>query len=256
MSVLAIRGLQKSFAGRQIVDRLSLSIAPGETYALLGPNGVGKTTILRMVAGLLRPDAGSIMVGGHDAWASPLAAKAQIAWLPDEPLLYDRLSPMEYLQFIAGLWRIPPALARPRAERLLDTLGLGPVANQPCESFSRGMKQKTVLAGALIHEPMLMLLDEPFTGLDAAASRLVQGLLRARLAAGAAILLTTHMMDAAERLADRIGILHDGRLAAEGTLAGLRAGAGSSLEDIFLALTSPAAASPAAASPAVGQPIT
>jgi len=237
MSILSITALEKSFAGRQIVDGLSLSIAPGETYALLGPNGVGKTTILRMVAGLLRPDAGAITVGPHDALAAPLAAKALIAWLPDEPLLYDRLSPMEYLQFIAGLWRVPAPVARERAVQLLDTLGLAAHAHQPCESFSRGMKQKTVLAGALIHEPSLLLLDEPFTGLDAAASRLVQGLLRERLAAGAAILLTTHMLDAAERLADRIGILHEGRLAAEGTLASLRAGGVTSLEDIFLTLT-------------------
>jgi ABC-2 type transport system ATP-binding protein len=237
MSVLTIRALEKSFDGRRVVDGLSLAIAPGETYALLGPNGVGKTTILRMVAGLLRPDAGEIRIGPHDALAAPLAAKALTAWLPDEPLLYDRLSPLEHLQFIAGLWRIPPALAQRRAESLLDRLGLTPHAQQPCESFSRGMKQKTVLAGALIHEPMLMLLDEPFTGLDAAAARLVQGLLRERLAAGAAILLTTHMLDAAERLADRIGILHQGRLAAEGTLASLQAGASTSLEDIFLDLT-------------------
>jgi ABC-2 type transport system ATP-binding protein len=235
MTVLSIHALEKSFTGRKVVDGLSLSIAPGETYALLGPNGVGKTTILRMVAGLLRPDAGAITIGTFDALREPLKAKALTAWLPDEPLLYDRLSPMEYLQFIAGLWRIPAPLAR--AEQLLETLGLTPHAHQPCESFSRGMKQKTVLAGALIHEPLLLLLDEPFTGLDAAASRLVQGLLRERLAAGAAILLTTHMLDAAERLADRIGILHRGRLAAEGTLASLQGGGATSLEDIFLNLT-------------------
>jgi ABC-2 type transport system ATP-binding protein len=237
MIVLSIHALEKSFAGRKVVDGLSLSIAPGETYALLGPNGVGKTTILRMVAGLLRPDAGRVTIGPFDALHEPLKAKALTAWLPDEPLLYDRLSPMEYLQFIAGLWRIPAPLARARAEQLLETLGLTPHAHQPCESFSRGMKQKTVLAGALIHEPLLLLLDEPFTGLDAAASRLVQGLLRERLAAGAAILLTTHMLDAAERLADRIGILHRGRLAAEGTLASLQGGGATSLEDIFLTLT-------------------
>jgi ABC-2 type transport system ATP-binding protein len=236
---LRVRGLTKSF-GRPVIGGLDLSIASGEFYALLGPNGVGKTTTLRMIAGVMRPDAGSISVFGRDVLADPLGAKAIMAWLPDEPLLYDRLSPMEYLEFVAGLWRVEPGLARQRAEELMETLGLWAHRNERCEGFSRGMKQKTVLAGALIHEPQFLLLDEPFTGLDAASSRLVKEILQARVRAGAAVILTTHMLDVAERLATRIGIISGGILLAEGDLEALQRQAGmhdGSLEDVFLQLT-------------------
>ncbi len=236
---LRVRGLTKSF-GRKVIDALDLTIMPGEFYALLGPNGAGKTTTLRMIAGLMRPDAGDISVFGHDVVRNPLAAKAVMAWLPDEPLLYDRLSPMEYLEFVAGLWRVEPALARARAEELLETLGLWGHRHERCEGFSRGMKQKTVLAGALIHEPRFLLLDEPFTGLDAASARLVKQMLQSRAAAGAAVILTTHILDVAERLATRIGILSGGQLRAEGDLTALQLHAGvaaGSLEDVFLHLT-------------------
>jgi ABC-2 type transport system ATP-binding protein len=236
---LQVRGLSKSF-GRKVVEGLSLTIQPGEFYALLGPNGAGKTTTLRMIAGLMRPDAGSISVFGRDVLADPLAAKAIMAWIPDEPLLYDKLSPLEYLEFIAGLWRVDPKLALERANELLETLGLWPHRHERCEGFSRGMKQKTVLAGALIHEPKFLLLDEPLTGLDAASSRLVKDLLLAETQKGAAIILTTHILEVAERLATRIGILSGGALLAEGDLAALKARAGlqhGSLEDVFLHLT-------------------
>ncbi len=235
---LLVRGLKKSF-DRPIVDGIDLTIAPGEFYALLGPNGAGKTTTLRMLGGLLKPDAGTISVFGRDVVADPLGAKAIMAWLPDEPLLYDRLSPVEYLQFVSGLWRVPPEDAAARAEELLTTLGLWPHRHERCEGFSRGMKQKTVLAGALIHEPQFLLLDEPFTGLDAATAKLVKEMLQARVSAGAAVILTTHILDVAERLATRIGILQHGALLAEGDLVRLRAHAGveGSLEDVFLTLT-------------------
>ncbi len=236
---LRVRGLTKSF-GRPVIAGLDLSIAPGEFYALLGPNGAGKTTTLRMIAGLMRPDAGSISVFGRDVQADPLGAKAIMAWLPDEPLLYDRLSPMEYLEFVAGLWRVEPGLAKLRAEELMETLGLWAHRNERCEGFSRGMKQKTVLAGALIHEPQFLLLDEPFTGLDAASARLVKEILQARARAGAAVILTTHILDVAERLATRIGIISGGILLAEGDLEALQQQAGmhdGSLEDVFLQLT-------------------
>ncbi len=238
-AALVVRGLTKSF-GHKIIAGLDLTIAPGEFYALLGSNGAGKTTTLRMIAGLMRPDAGSISVFGRDVLADPLGAKSIMAWLPDEPLLYDRLSPMEYLEFVAGLWRVEPALARQRAEALLETLGLWPHRHARCEGFSRGMKQKTVLAGALIHEPKFLLLDEPFTGLDTASARLVKEILQARVASGAAVILTTHILDVAARLATQIGILSGGALAAEGDLTTLQRQAGldsGSLEDVFLQLT-------------------
>jgi ABC-2 type transport system ATP-binding protein len=238
-AALVVRGLSKSF-DRRIIEGLDLTIAPGEFYALLGPNGAGKTTTLRMIGGLMRPDAGSISVFGRDVLADPLSAKSIMAWLPDEPLLYDRLSPMEYLEFVAGLWRVEPALAKRRAEGLLETLGLWAHRYERCEGFSRGMKQKTVLAGALIHEPKFLLLDEPFTGLDAASARLVKEMLQQRAAEGAAVILTTHILDVAERLATRIGIISNGVLLAEGDLTALQVHAGvpaGSLEDVFLHLT-------------------
>ncbi len=236
---LRLQGLSKSF-GKPAVDRLDLSIAAGEFYALLGPNGAGKTTTLRMVAGLLPPDAGAISIFGVDALKDPVAAKRVTAWLPDEPMLYDKLTPLEYLEFVAGLWSVPTGIAERRAEELLGVLGLSENARQRCEGFSRGMKQKVALAGALIHEPKLLMLDEPLTGLDAQAARLVKDLLRQRTRAGCAVVLTTHILEVAERLADRIGIIQHGRLVAEGALADLQAkagGAGSTLEDVFLRLT-------------------
>jgi ABC-2 type transport system ATP-binding protein len=238
---LELRGLVKTFKHRA-VDGLDLTVQPGEFYALLGANGAGKTTTLRMSAGLLLPDAGSISVFGINALVDPIAAKRITAWLPDEPMLYDKLTPLEYLEFVAGLWGVPRELAQDRAKELLEILELFPNRHVRCEGFSRGMKQKVALAGALIHEPRLIMLDEPLTGLDAAIARQVKDLLTARVRAGATIILTTHILEVAERLADRIGIVQKGQLLAEGTLPQLRERVGipsGTLEDVFLALTSP-----------------
>ncbi|WP_310542343.1 ABC transporter ATP-binding protein [Phenylobacterium sp.] len=236
---LVIRGLNKTFR-TPAVDNLDLTVRSGELYALLGPNGAGKTTTLRMVAGLLKPDSGSISVFGVDALADPMAAKQLIAWAPDEPMLYDRLTPLEYLEFVAGLWGVEATTASDRSEELLRMLGLWDERGRRCEGFSRGMKQKTALAGALIHDPKLLILDEPLTGLDAGAARQVKDLLTARTRAGATVILTTHILEVAERMADRIGIIQHGRLLIEGRLEELRAQAGdgeASLEDLFLDLT-------------------
>ncbi|MCW2285472.1 ABC-2 type transport system ATP-binding protein [Rhodoblastus acidophilus] len=241
---LRLRNLQKSF-GKKAVDGLDLTIRPGEFYALLGANGAGKTTTLRMVAGLLQPDAGEIFVDGIDARKNPIEAKRRIAWLPDEPLLYDKLTPLEYLEFVAGLWGMQAEEAGPRAENLLRRLNLWEQRNQRCEGFSRGMRQKTVLAGALIHAPRLLMLDEPLTGLDAGAARQVKDILQEQTRAGVAVVLTTHILEVAEKLADRIGIIADGKLIAEGDLAHLKslgAAQAASLEEVFLDLTARGAA--------------
>jgi ABC-2 type transport system ATP-binding protein len=234
---LQLRSLRKSF-GRPAVDGVDLSVRRGELYALLGPNGAGKTTTLRMVTGLLAPDEGQIEVLGIDLASNPGAAKQKMAYLPDDPLLYGKLKPTEYLEFVAGLWGIAAEEAEPRARRLLDWLDLTKHAHELTEGFSRGMKQKLALAGALIHEPELLILDEPLTGLDAAAARQVKDLLLSHVAQGGTVILTTHILDVAERLAQRIGIIRQGRLIAEGTLAELRERTlGGSLEDVFLQLT-------------------
>ncbi len=234
---LLLRDLRKAF-GRPAVDGIDLQVRRGELYALLGPNGAGKTTTLRMVTGLLAPDAGQVEVLGIDLARDPAAAKRKMAYLPDDPLLYGKLKPTEYLEFVAGLWGIAAEDAEPRARRLLDWLDLTKHAHELTEGFSRGMKQKLALAGALIHEPELLILDEPLTGLDAAAARQVKDLLVSHVAKGGTVILTTHILEVAERLAQRIGIIRQGRLIAEGTLAELRERTlGGSLEDVFLQLT-------------------
>jgi ABC-2 type transport system ATP-binding protein len=238
IDALRVTALRKTFSS-VAVDDLDLTVRAGELYALLGPNGAGKTTTLRMVAGLLAPDAGTIDIFGIDARADPLAAKRIVAWLPDDPLLYDKLTPLEYLEFVAGLWGIDADTAGARAEDLLRQLDLWAQRDARCETFSRGMKQKAALAGALIHDPRLLILDEPLTGLDAGAARQVKEMLADRVAAGGTIIMTTHILEVAERMADRIGIIRAGRLVAEGTLAELRqarGAAGASREEMFIAL--------------------
>ena len=253
-SALEVRGLTKRY-DRLAVDALDLTVRTGEFYALLGPNGAGKTTTLRMVAGLLRPDAGSVSVLGIDALNDPVAAKQVTAWVSDEPMIYHKLTPLEYLEFVAGLWGIDPKVSQASAHSLLVSLGLEPHLHERCEGFSKGMRQKVALAGALVHDPRLIILDEPLTGLDAVSARHVKGLLQERVRSGCTVIMTTHILEVAERMADRIGVLAHGRLIAEGTLEELRRqaannghdasgiGGGASLEDTFLALV----AAPAAA---------
>jgi ABC-2 type transport system ATP-binding protein len=235
---LELKGLKKNF-DRPAIDGLDLSVRAGEFYALLGPNGAGKTTTLRIVAGLLRPDAGSVSVFGIDALANPIEAKRLIAWVSDEPMIYDKLTPLEYLEFVAGLWGIEAATAEARAVELIDWLGLAPHADERCQTFSKGMRQKVALAGALIHEPRLLILDEPLTGLDAGSARQVKNVLTERVRGGVTVIMTSHILEIAERMAERIGVLDKGRLIAEGSLDELRRQAGklgSSLEDVFLDL--------------------
>ena len=237
-SALEVLGLTKRF-DRLAVDSLDLTIHAGEFYALVGPNGAGKTTTLRMVAGLLRPDAGAVTIFGIDALANPVAAKQVMAWVSDEPMIYDKLTPLEYLEFVAGLWGIAPSVSEPVAQDLLTSLGLEPHRHERCEGFSKGMRQKVALAGALVHDPRLIILDEPLTGLDAVSARHVKGLLSERVRAGCTVIMTTHILEVAERMAGRIGVIASGRLVAEGTLTELRQQNGhadTSLEDLVIAL--------------------
>lgn len=245
---LEITGLAKSF-DRPVVRDLDLRVRRGEFYALLGPNGAGKTTILRMVAGLLQPDAGSISVCGLDCRRDPVAAKSLVAWVSDEPMVYDRLTPLEYLEFVAGLWQVEPHLAQARAHDLIGWLGLGPHANERCGGFSKGMLQKVALAGALVHDPQLIILDEPLTGLDAGSARQVKDVLKQKVAEGVTVIMTTHILEVAERMAERIGVLAGGRLVAEGTLTELRTRVGrgnTTLEEIFLDLVAESTAATSA----------
>jgi ABC-2 type transport system ATP-binding protein len=222
-AAIEVEWLVKGYGGRPAVEGLNLQVPRGEFHALLGPNGAGKTT----------------RVMGHDIVADPIAAKRVLAFIPDEPPLYGRLRPLEYLEFVAGLWRLDAQAARPRAVRLLEELGLADKRGAYIDSLSRGMRQKLALAGALIHDPAVMLLDEPLTGLDASAARQVKDILLERVRHGCSIVLTTHIMEVAERLAERISIIAGGRIAAQGTMDELRtrAGRGETLEEVFLTLT-------------------
>lgn len=234
------RGVHKQFGSTKAVDGLNLRIPAGILYAFLGPNGAGKTTSLRMFAGLLRPDAGEVFIHGKSLAQHPAEAKRPLAYVPDDPLLYGKLRPLEYLEFVAALWSLPGTSAQPRAEELLQNLGLWDKRGDYIESFSRGMKQKMALAGALVHSPTVMLLDEPLTGLDAHAARHIKDLLGDFVRQGGTVVLTTHILEVAERMAERIGIIHAGRLIAEGSLAELRTHAGhegGTLEDVFLSVT-------------------
>lgn len=235
---LELHNLNKRFGATHAVRDLNLNIPQGTLYALLGPNGAGKTTTLRMVAGLLKPDAGDVFIMGHSVLTASAQAKARLAYLPDDPMLYGKLRPLEYLEFVAGLWRIPPEEAQARARELLEWLDLWRHRYDYTESYSRGMKQKLALAGALIHNPSVMILDEPLTGLDAAAAKDVKDMLVNYADQGNTVVLTTHIMEVAERLAECIGIIAGGRLRAEGSLAELRslAGAEGTLEEVFLDL--------------------
>ena len=235
-----LRGLTKHFNAVCAVDRISLSIARGTLYALLGANGAGKTTSLRMIAGLLKPDAGEVRIHGVSLLAAPAEAKQQLAYLPDDPLLYGKLRPLEHLEFVASLWNVPSAIAQARSETLLRTLGLWEKQGAWIESLSRGMKQKLALASAMVHAPSVILLDEPLTGLDALSARQVKDMLVQFTRDGGTVLLTTHILEVAERLADRIGIMQAGRITHEGPLDELCALARltqGTLEDVFITLT-------------------
>lgn len=238
--ILHLEGLEKRFGQFQAVHPLHLTVHPGEILAFLGSNGAGKTTTLRMVTGLLRPSGGTVRIAGVDAWADPRAARRHLGYVPDTPLLWEGLTAREYLWLVAGLHAIPEAEAKRRAAELLERLGLTRWADGLIRHFSLGMKRKMAIAAALIHQPDLLLLDEVTNGLDPRASRDVKDWILAAAREGKGVLLTTHILDLAAELADRIAILDGGRLCAIGTLEELRVQAGlpdGSLEDLFLALT-------------------
>ena len=236
--ILEIKHLEKRFGTKLAVHDVSLSLPGGEIFGFLGPNGAGKTTTFKMIVGLLRPTAGSVRVMGQDVIEFPVETRREIGFVPDTPMLYDKLTAMEYLRFVADLYELPPDRAEIKARDLLGQFGLAGVADDLIDSFSHGMKQKTALAGALLHEPRLLILDEPTVGLDPKSARLIKDILRQLTHSGVAVILSTHILEIAEQMCDRIGIINLGSLIAVGTMEQLRSGAADrSLEDIFLQLT-------------------
>jgi ABC-2 type transport system ATP-binding protein len=238
-------GLTKSYASFCAVAPLSLSVARGEMFGFLGPNGAGKTTTIRMMMGILVPSGGSARIAGYDCQLEGLEVKRHVGYLPDSPIFYDYLRGREILQFIGEMHGLTREESLRRADNLLGELALGEVAEEFAVNYSMGMKKKLGLACALIHEPSVLILDEPTNGLDPRASRDVQQRLRQSADAGMTIFLSTHILDMAERLCSRIGIIHHGELVATGSPQELKAKvtAGGTLEEVFLAVTEEAAQS-------------
>ena len=234
----------RRFGTKVALHPLDLSIAKGEFFAFLGPNGAGKTTTLKMAAGLLRPSEGRVMIGGVDIDTDPIGAKKILAYVPDQPYLYDKLSGREFLRFVAGLYGLDPAVARVDADGYVATFDMTDWIDELTETYSHGMKQRVALAATLLHKPKVILLDEPLVGLDPQTGRLVKGILREQASQGTTIFMSTHVLSVAEQTADRIGILNHGRLVALGTMDDLRAKAGApeNLEDIFFRIVEAAEA--------------
>jgi ABC-2 type transport system ATP-binding protein len=249
--MLRIDGLTKRFGTKTAVDSLSLDVRPGELYAFLGHNGAGKTTTIKCIAGLLRPTDGRVFVGGHDVVEEPLAAKAVLSYVPDQPYLYEKLSGREFLGFVGRLYGMSPQACAERMAELLRTFEAEEWADELAENYSHGMRQRIVLSAALLHDPKLIVIDEPMVGLDPRSARTVKRVLRERVAGGCAVLMSTHTLSVAEEVADRIGIIEQGRLLVEGTYAELQRAAPASerLEDLFIELTDAAAEAPAETAP-------
>ena len=231
--------LSKRYGEKLAVDNVSFVVHAGEVFGFLGPNGAGKTTTIKMIVGLLQPSAGTVKVAGFDIQTQPLPAKAASGYVPDTPNLYPKLSGRELLRFVGDLYEVERQQAVRRSEELLRLFDLGQVGNDPIDSYSHGMQQKIALAAALMHDPKVLVLDEPTVGLDPRSARLIKDMLRQMAERGAAVFLSTHILEIAERMCDRIGIINKGELIAVGTMEELRAlGKGeTSLEDIFLNLT-------------------
>jgi len=236
---IELTGVRKSYGDKVAVRDLTLSIPPGELFAFLGPNGAGKTTTIKMIVGLLRPNHGIVEVCGQTIALNGLAAKAKLAYVPDQPFVYEKLTGREFLYFVAEMYGLSSATRDARLEKLVEQLDVSEFLDRLTESYSHGMKQRIVLAGALLHDPSVLVIDEPMVGLDPRTIRVVRNLFGDLTRRGGTVFMSTHILDIAEALADRIGIIHRGELIAIGTLDELRREARRehSLEDIFLELT-------------------
>jgi len=235
--MIQLRGVTKMFGSRRAVDRLDLDVRAGELFAFLGPNGAGKTTTIKMVCGLLTPSSGEVRVGGFPA--NTQQARQLLAYVPDQPYLYEKLTGREFLRFVTEMYGLDPKAAACRTGELIDTFEMRDYVDELCEGYSQGMKQRVVFASALVHDPKVLIVDEPLVGLDPRSARIVKDLFVAQARSGVAVLMSTHLLSIAEELADTIGIVDRGRMLARGTLAELRHRLQSHgpLEDLFLQVT-------------------
>jgi ABC-2 type transport system ATP-binding protein len=235
--MIDLHGVTKVFGTKRAVDRLDLHVRAGELFAFLGPNGAGKTTTIKMVCGLLAPSAGVVRVGGHAATSQ--AARQVLAYVPDQPYLYEKLTGREFLRFVVEMYGLDRRLAALRTAELIETFEMGDYIDDLCESYSQGMKQRVVFAAALVHDPKVLVVDEPLVGLDPRSARIVKDLFVSQVRSGVAVLMSTHLLPIAEELADTVGIIDHGRMLIQGTVAELREQVQSdgSLEELFLDLT-------------------
>jgi ABC-2 type transport system ATP-binding protein len=238
--VIRLQALTKRYGKFTAVDGLDLHVPKGELFGLLGPNGAGKTTTIRMIAGILRPTSGAVRVAGVDIQARPREAKARLGYIPDRPFVYDKLTGGEFLRFAAALYGHQGAVVERRIDELLELFDLTPWKNELTESYSHGMRQKLIISGALVHKPEVIVVDEPMVGLDPKSARLLKDLFRQFVDRGGTVLMSTHTMEVAEVMCDRIAIVYRGKIAAQGTMEDLRrqtASGDATLEDLFLRLT-------------------
>ncbi|HUI08692.1 MAG TPA: ABC transporter ATP-binding protein [Bacteroidota bacterium] len=233
---IEIRGVTKKFGAFVAVDNLELSIGKGEFFGFLGPNGAGKTTTIRMLTGLYLPTAGSCLINGFDVHRDPLPAKRSIGYVPDQPFLYERLTGREFLYFVGGLFDLPAALVREKIGEFIETFDIGDFIDKRAEEYSQGMRQRIVLSAALLHDPGVLIIDEPLVGLDPRSARLVKDTLKQRTAAGLTVFMSTHLLEIVEELCDRIAIIKGGRMIYQETQSTARRFNGQ-LETMFLELT-------------------
>ena len=232
--MLNISHLTKTYGDKKAVDDLSLHIAPGEIYGFIGHNGAGKTTTLKSVVGILQFDSGDITIGGHSIKTEPLACKKLLAYIPDNPDLYEFMTGIRFLNFIADIFEVPADTRRERIDRYAEAFELSGDLGSAISSYSHGMKQKLAVISALLHDPKLIIMDEPFVGLDPKASHILKGIMRDICDAGGAIFFSTHVLEVAEKLCDKIAIIRGGKLIRSGTMEEVKGD--DSLEDVFLEL--------------------
>ncbi|MCX5765978.1 MAG: ABC transporter ATP-binding protein [Gemmatimonadetes bacterium] len=238
--MIQLQSLTKRYGKFTAVDAIDLTVPQGELFGFVGPNGAGKTTTLRMIAGILQPTSGSVRIGGIDIVADPVAAKSKLGFIPDRPFIYEKLTGAEFLRFVAGLYGQEGAEVEHRARELMALFDLDEWRDELVESYSHGMRQKLIVSSAFVHRPDVIVVDEPHVGLDPKSIKILRDLFKEYTRRGHTIMMSTHTLDAAESLCDRIAIIHAGRIAACGTMDDLRAGAasgGTGLEEIFLKLT-------------------
>ncbi|MDD2533210.1 MAG: ABC transporter ATP-binding protein [Eubacteriales bacterium] len=237
--MIEIRGVSKSYNSKiKAVDGIDLKVNPGEIVGFLGPNGAGKTTTIKMITGILDPDQGTILVNGHDIVRDPILAKQSFGFVPDDPNIFPRLKAIEYLRFMGDIYQVDPAVRSERVSKLAARLGLTEALGDRIQSFSHGMRQKLIIIGALIHQPAVWILDEPMTGLDPKAAFELKVMMREHADAGKTVFFSTHVLDVAEKICDRVAIIDHGHIRALGTLTELRShfAADATLESIFLDL--------------------